>query len=182
MVVTRLNVHEIADFAALAGKVGAKARLSRFRPSGAGCTTWDAYRLTKRQLLGLSAFLGEHTEILTGDSFFSLAPESRRALGLNMCGAARMTMSIAPDGSVYPCAFLSDRAFLAGHVLQASPQAIFRDSEVFRRLRQAEADSCRECARFALCHGGCPAVAYHVTRSVAAGDPECLREAMAVCN
>ena len=36
MVVTRLNVGEIADFDGLARRYGAKTRLSRFRPSGAG--------------------------------------------------------------------------------------------------------------------------------------------------
>ena len=116
MVVTRLNVGEIADFDRLARRYGAKTRLSRFRPSGAGCASWEDYRLTRDQLLALSSFLGDHPEILTGDSFFSLTPESRRTLGLNMCGAAKMTCAVAPDGGVYPCAFLCDPAFLAGNV------------------------------------------------------------------
>ena len=37
MVVTRVNVHEVAEFARLAARLDAKTRLSRFRPSGAGC-------------------------------------------------------------------------------------------------------------------------------------------------
>ncbi len=179
MVVTRLNAGEIADFVSLAGSYGAKARLSRFRPSGAACRTWEALRLSAAQLRSLSAYLGEHPEILTGDSFFALEPESRRELGLNRCGAARMTMSIAPDGGVYPCAFLSDPAFLAGNVTEASPITIFRDAGVFQRLRETDVESCRSCTRFATCHGGCPAVAYFVSRSVGVPDPECLREVMA---
>ena len=116
MVVTRLNAGEVGDFDRLARSYGAKTRLSRFRPSGGGCHTWDDYRLTREQLAELSAFLGDHPEILTGDSFFSLTPDSRRNLGLNMCGAAKMTCAVAPDGSVYPCAFLADPAFLSGNV------------------------------------------------------------------
>ncbi len=96
MVVTRLNASEIADFDRLARHYGAKTRLSRFRPSGAGCERWEDYRLTRDQLLALSSFLGDHPEILTGDSFFALTPESRRTLGLNMCGAAKMTCAVAP--------------------------------------------------------------------------------------
>ncbi len=175
MVVTSLNVGEIADFHHLAHHYGAKTRLSRFRPSGAGCGTWEDYRLTRDQLVALSDFLGKHPEILTGDSFFALTPDSRRALGLNMCGAAKMTCAVAPDGSVYPCAFLCTPAFLAGNVTAESLSAIFRSSPVLERFRELEVDSCRACDRFSLCHGGCPAIACFLTGSPDHPDPECLR-------
>jgi mycofactocin radical SAM maturase len=175
MVVTRLNVGEIADFDHLARRYGAKTRLSRFRPSGAGCGTWEEYRLTRGQLVALSDFLGDHPEILTGDSFFALAPDSRRALGLNMCGAAKMTCAVAPDGGVYPCAFLCTPAFLAGNVTAEPFSAIFHSSPVLERFRELEVDSCRVCDRFSVCHGGCPAIACFLTGSPDHADPECLR-------
>jgi len=175
LVVTRANVDEIGDFHKLARHYGAKTRLSRFRPSGAGCSTWEDYRMTHRQLAALSAFLGEHPEILTGDSFFALTPASRRALGLNMCGAAKMTCAVAPDGSVYPCAFLSEEIFCAGNVTKEPLSAIFRSSPVFALFRNLEVEACRGCDRFADCHGGCPAVAWFLSRSLNQPDPECLR-------
>jgi mycofactocin radical SAM maturase len=175
MVVTRLNVGEIAEFDGLARRYGANTRLSRFRPSGAGCRAWEDYRLTRDQLVALSDFLGDHPEILTGDSFFALAPESRRALGLQMCGAAKMTCAVAPDGGVYPCAFLCAPAFLAGKVTTEPFSAIFRSSPVLGRFRELEVDSCRACDRFSLCHGGCPAIACFLTGSLDQPDPECLR-------
>jgi mycofactocin radical SAM maturase len=178
MVVTRLNIGEIADFDRLARHYGAKTRLSRFRPSGGGCSTWEDYRLTRDQLVELSVFLGNHPEILTGDSFFALTPDSRQALGLNMCGAARMTCAVAPDGSVYPCAFLSDPAFLAGNVTVEPLSAIFGSSPVLERFREPGVESCRLCDRFSICHGGCPAVAWFLTESVGLPDPECLRAAL----
>jgi radical SAM protein with 4Fe4S-binding SPASM domain len=119
--------------------------------------------------------LGEHPEILTGDSFFALTPGERRTQGLTRCGAAKMTCAVAPDGSVYPCAFLSDRAFLAGNVRTVPLSRIFQESPVFRRFRQIEPAACRDCDRFPVCHGGCPAVAYFLTRTTSAPDPECLR-------
>jgi len=180
MVVTRLNVDEIADFNRLARRHGAKTRLSRFRPSGAACSIWEDYRLTRDQLLALSAFLGDHSEILTGDSFFALTPESRRALGLNMCGAAKMTCAVAPDGSIYPCAFLCAPAFLAGNVTHEPFESIFRSSPVLERFRELEVDTCRSCDRFSVCHGGCPAVACFLTESLDHPDPECLRAVMSV--
>ena len=175
MVVTRLNAAEVGDFDRLARRYGAKTRLSRFRPSGGGCHTWEDYRLTREQLARLSAFLGEHPGILTGDSFFALTPDSRRDLGLNMCGAAKMTCAVAPDGSVYPCAFLSDPAFLAGNVVAEPLWDIFRSSQVFERFRALEVESCRGCDRFSICHGGCPAVGYFLSESMGLRDPECLR-------
>ncbi len=175
MVVTSGNAGELADFHELARRYGARTRLSRFRPSGAGCGRWEEYRLSREQLLELSVFLGEHQEIATGDSFFALAPESRRALGLNMCGAARMTCAIAPDGSVYPCAFLCDPAFLAGNVTADPLSAIFDAAPVLERFRELEVESCHGCDRFTVCHGGCPAIGYFLTAPLDSPDPECLR-------
>jgi radical SAM protein with 4Fe4S-binding SPASM domain len=86
-----------------------------------------------------------------------------------------MTCAVAPDGSVYPCAFLSDPAFLAGNVNAEPLGDIFRTSPVFRRFRDLEVESCRGCDRFAICHGGCPAVGYFLTESMGLPDPECLR-------
>jgi mycofactocin radical SAM maturase len=177
MVVTRVNAGELAAFHELARAHGARTRLSRFRPSGAGCGRWDEYRLSREQLLELSRFLGEHREIATGDSFFALAPESRRELGLHRCGAARMTCAIAPDGSVYPCAFLCDPAFLAGNVAERPLSLIYGDSPVLAAFRALEVESCRDCDRFGACHGGCPAIGYFLTHTVGAPDPECLRSA-----
>lgn len=175
MVVTRVNAGELAGFHRLARQYGARTRLSRFRPSGAGCGRWEEYRLSREQLLELSAFLGDHREIATGDSFFSLAPDSRRGLGLLMCGAARMTCAIAPDGSVYPCAFLCDPAFLAGNVTDAPLSVIFDTAPVLDAFRGLEVESCRACDRFSVCHGGCPAIGYFLTHTVGSPDPECLR-------
>lgn len=175
MVVTRRNVSEIAEFDQLARHYGAKTRLSRFRPSGRGRSVWEDYRLSSGQLLELSVFLGEHPEVLTGDSFFALTPEGRRTLGLNMCGAAKMTCAVAPDGSVYPCAFLCSPEFYAGNVTSTPLSVIFGSSPVFERFRTLEVHSCRSCDRFSVCHGGCPAIAHFLTKSVDLPDPECLR-------
>jgi mycofactocin radical SAM maturase len=174
MVVTRLNFQEIHLFHELARNSGAKTRLSRFRPVGNGKEAWDLYHLDKDQLQELSLFLDSHKEILTGDSFFSIAAQERRGLGMHMCGAARMTCSVSPDGAVYPCAFLQDRIFLAGNVTQQSLELIWRDSAAFHMIRNIRVESCESCSRFNFCHGGCPAVAYYLTKSLHYSDPECM--------
>lgn len=173
-VVTRINFTEIALLSELAKKFGAKTRLSRFRPSGRGKGAWDAYHLNKTQLCELSSYLGGHRDVLTGDSFFSITSEDRRDLGLNMCGAAKMTCSVSPDGSVYPCAFLQDSLFLAGNVMETSFESIWQESLALNMMREIRIESCQGCVRFGLCHGGCPAVAYFMTQSLEHSDPECM--------
>ena len=67
-----------------------------------------------------------------------------------MCGAAKMTCAIAPDGSVYPCAFLCDPAFLAGNVTgRAAVRHLRAPSPVLEAFRELEVESCRGCDRFA---------------------------------
>ena len=173
-VVTRVNLGEISQIYELGKNYGVRTRLSRFRPSGNAKRVWRDYRLDRDRLAELSRFLGSHGDVATGDSFFSIAPNDRRHLGLTMCGAARMTCSVSPDGSVYPCAFLQDRPFLAGHVTRDSLESIWRTAPAFIRLRDIRRASCEACGRFDVCHGGCPAVAYFLTRSLSHSDPECM--------
>ncbi len=136
MVVTRRNVSEIAEFDQLARHYGAKTRLSRFRPSGRGRSVWEDYRLSSGQLLELSVFW-ENTPRFSPATFFALTPEGRRTLGLNMCGAAKMTCAVAPDGSVYPCAFLCSL-----NSMQATlPQPPFQSFLAHRRCSNASARS-----------------------------------------
>ena len=141
-----------------------KTRLSRFRPSGNAKKVWKEFHLNKEQLAELSQFLSAHKEVLTGDSFFSITGKDRRELGLNMCGAAKMTCSVLPDGTVYPCAFLQDEPFRAGNITREPLDSIWQNAAPFAALRNARVESCESCTRFNLCHGGCPAVAYFLTQ------------------
>jgi mycofactocin biosynthetic radical S-adenosylmethionine protein MftC len=173
-VVTRSNSCEIEQLCELASHYGVKTRLSRFRPSGNAKRVWQEFHLDNSQLAELSEFLSAHREILTGDSFFSITKEDRRELGLNICGAARMTCSVLPDGSVYPCAFLCDEQFKGGDITHESLDEIWLYSASFKAIRAIRVEACESCTRFSLCHGGCPAVAHFLTQSLNHPDPECM--------
>jgi mycofactocin radical SAM maturase len=173
-VLTALNADEIPDLYALAASLSVSLRVSRFRPSGRGATNWQALRPSPAQLLAFSEWLGAQTSVRTGDSFFSLTPQQRQGLGLNLCGAAKLTCCLGPEGDVYPCAFLQQKEFRAGSLREESFQAIWDRSTMFHSFRGLRIHSCEDCHRFNQCHGGCPAVAYHLGRGVAGGDPECL--------
>ncbi len=173
-VVTRINYSEIGALLKLARFYKINTRLSRFRPAGDGKKMWQEYCLTREQLAGLSEFLHTHREVMTGDSFFAIIDGDRRDMGLNICGAARMTCSVLPDGGVYPCAFLRDEQFWAGHIAGESLGHIWLYAPIFRRLRSIRVQSCETCIRFTQCHGGCPAVAYFLLQSLGQPDPECI--------
>ncbi len=173
-VLTRRNFSELDQLKDLAASFGAKLRVSRFRPSGRGKHSWKQLNVDRDQLVVFSKWLGENLAVSTGDSFFSVATEERRSLGLNMCGACKLTCCLSPMGEVYPCAFLQEAEFLAGKLRQDSFDAVWQNSAVFNSFRRLEIKSCENCYRFDLCHGGCPAIAYHTQRKLGLPDPGCL--------
>ena len=175
-VVTRINFKEILDIYEMGKYYKAKTRLSRFRPSGRAKEVWEDYYLTKEQIIELSGFLGNNNEVLTGDSFFSITAGERKNLGLNMCGAAKMTCSVLPDGNVYPCAFLQEEYFYAGNILKQSLGEIWTKANIFNTLRNLKIEACQTCPRFNTCHGGCPAVAFFLKNTLNCSDPECIQQ------
>ena len=173
-VLTAQNAAEIADLHQLAKDLGVSLRVSRFRPSGRGADNWEELRPSPAQLLAFSAWLADSGEVRTGDSFFSLTTQERQGLGLNLCGAAKLTCCVGPTGNMYPCAFLQTERFKAGSLRESTFQEIWDDSEIYGSFRNLRIHSCEECRRFDQCHGGCPAVAWHLKNDINGGDPECL--------
>lgn len=173
-VLTAQNAGEIPAMYDLARSLGVSLRVSRFRPSGRGADNWEELRPTPAQLLAFSAWLAESGDVRTGDSFFSLTSQERQGLGLNLCGAAKLTCCVGPTGNMYPCAFLQTDRFKAGSLRDNTFQEIWDDSAIYESFRQLRIHSCEECHRFDQCHGGCPAVAWHLKNDINGGDPECL--------
>jgi len=179
-VLTRLSYPQLNDMVKLAADFGAKLRVSRFRPSGRGKKSWKELNVSRDEMADFSRWLSDHLGVSTGDSFFSVTTEERRSLGLNMCGACKLTCCVSPRGDVYPCAFLQEDEFRAGRLPRDSFADIWENSPVFHSFRQLEIKSCESCMRFDLCHGGCPAIAYHTQRKLGVPDPGCLANCVTV--
>ncbi len=173
-VLTRTNFSQLDTLRSMAGEYGAELRVSRFRPSGRGKTSKDTLGPTVDQLETFAEWLNEHNLVRTGDSFFCLTSESRRNKGLDMCGAAKMTCCISPEGNVYPCAFLQEAPFLAGNIRDRAFKSLWDNARVFITFRTLDVKSCLDCTRFDICRGGCPAMAYHTYNDISLPDPECL--------
>jgi radical SAM protein with 4Fe4S-binding SPASM domain len=81
------------------------------------------------------------------------------------CGAAAGEISIAPDGSVYPCQALHKAEFNAGNIKEQSLQEIYYNSPIMQEVRNCTVDNietCRDCDVKYLCGGGCRSLAYNL--------------------
>ena len=177
VVVTRHNVSQLDAFEAIATRYGAQLRITRLRPSGRGADVWDELHPTARQQRELYDWLATRAdEVLTGDSFFHLAPFGEGLPGLNLCGAGRVVCLIDPVGDVYACPFAIHDEFLAGNVREPRGFAgVWRSSELFARLREPTGGgACGSCSFYDSCRGGCMAAKFFTGLPLDGPDPECV--------
>ena len=183
VVVTRHNVDQLDEFAALAARYGATLRITRLRPSGRGADVWDELHPTAEQQVQLYDWLVERGDrVLTGDSFFHLSGlGSPGALaGLNLCGAGRVVCLIDPVGDVYACPFAIHDRFLAGNILSDSGfgtgfDNVWKNAPLFRELREPQsAGACGSCGHYDSCRGGCMAAKFFTGLPLDGPDPECV--------
>jgi mycofactocin biosynthetic radical S-adenosylmethionine protein MftC len=180
VVVTRHNVNQLDEFAALASRYGATLRITRLRPSGRGADVWEDLHPTAAQQVQLYDWLVAKGErVLTGDSFFHLSPlgQSGALAGLNMCGAGRVVCLIDPVGDVYACPFAIHDRFLAGNVLSDGGfDNVWKHAPLFRELREPQsAGACGSCGHYDSCRGGCMAAKFFTGLPLDGPDPECVQ-------
>ncbi len=177
IVVTRHNVDQLDDFAAMADHYGAILRVTRLRPSGRGADSWHDLRPTQDQQQQIYRWLLDKPDVLTGDSFFHLNALGEENLpGLNLCGAGRVVCLIDPVGDVYACPFVLHDHFKAGNVTSAGGfTSVWRDSDLFRELREPESEgACTSCGQYDACQGGCMAAKFFTGLPLDGPDPECV--------
>ncbi|HEY0813620.1 MAG TPA: mycofactocin radical SAM maturase [Pseudonocardia sp.] len=178
VVMTRQNVDQLDEFAAIADKFGAQLRITRLRPSGRGADVWDELHPTAAQQRQMYDWLVAHGDkVLTGDSFFHLSAYGEALPGLNLCGAGRVVCLIDPVGDVYACPFAIHENFLAGNVRSAGGFAtVWQSSELFLSLREPQTGgACRSCGHYDSCQGGCMAAKFFTGLPLDGPDPECVR-------
>ena len=176
VVATRHNVGQLDEFKSIADSYGAQLRLTRLRPAGRGADTWhDLHPTAEQQRTIWQWLLARGEEVLTGDSFFHLNALGESLPGLNMCGAGRVVCLIDPVGDVYACPFVIHPDFRAGNVAERGFAAIWRESALFRDLREPQsAGACASCGAWDACQGGCMAAKFFTGLDLDGPDPECV--------
>lgn len=183
MTVTRANRSELSAMARFAVDKGAAALNAFFLvPTGRGARLND---LTAAQceetLRELAAVQKRHAGRLLIHA--KCAPHYHRVLweadrdspylrsfSGGGCPAGSYYCRIDPSGEVTPCPYMP---LSVGNVLETPFEAIWRDSPVLRRLREApRGGRCGSCEFSALC-GGCRCRAFAATGDYLAEDPGC---------
>ncbi len=177
VVMTRHNIDQLDEFAALAERYRAQLRLTRFRPAGRGAETWHELHPSSDQQVELYHWLLDRPDVLTGDSFFHLSALGEPLPGLNLCGAGRVVCLIDPVGDVYACPFVLHSDYRAGNVRDPGGFAsIWRQSDLFAEMRQPQsAGACATCGQFDACQGGCMAAKFFTGIALDGPDPECVK-------
>jgi len=90
----------------------------------------------------------------------TLSPETAEAHGIRGCTAANRILSIAPDGSIFPCSQLVGQGLSAGNLLKNDLKDVWMNSEILRKYRSFRTKKsfknsyCGQCAAKIHC-GGC---------------------------
>lgn len=106
---------------------------------------------------------------------FRDTPMSLTLNARSSCGAGKGILSVASDGTVYPCHMLHDKEFALGNIFFETLESIL-EKPLQKRLLAAsvtEFSDCNSCDIQYLCGGGCRARVYYMTGAVLAKDPYC---------
>ena len=166
------NISDLSDYVSLAEELGVSMNFSLFTcpasetlahlvPSG------EDLRLLGNQLLAL----GE------GKSATALldTPVGSNLSVKRYCGAASSSLSIAADGTIYPCHMLHCDEFALGNAFYGTIDEALKGplARSFRTLDASKFDGCDNCEFVYLCGGGCRARSKHCSSNIFSQDAYC---------
>lgn len=163
------NIEDIPAYLDLGKRLGVTVGFSLL--SGDANSLGDLM-LTESDLSRLSIMMLSAGAMADIDKVFPDAGRSPLHACIN-CGAGKRGVSIAADGSVYPCHMLHYREFCLGNAFTDSLDAIEDALRTFQLPSVDDLEVCKDCDKRYLCGGGCRARAYLKNGGVGAGDPYC---------
>lgn len=162
------NVADMPRYRALADRLGASLGYSLL--TGPPCELGDL-SLSEGQLRELGrASVDDGLPHADATASEAAALHARRS-----CGAGSRTLSVAADGTVYPCHMLHVRRLAMGDAFVDAPEAIMSSKVAarFGALDVGGIEGCSACSVRHLCGGGCRARALMATGSLTGRDPYC---------
>ncbi len=178
--VTKQNLRDISLLIELARKLGVNSLgLRRFIPLGRGeemkkliLSPQETKRLYLSLLKTNRKLINQKSKLSVGIGCEDgiLAQEGYKA---NTCVAGYSSLTILPNGDVYPCRRLP---IYVGSVLKQSLEEIFYKSEELKKLRNPRNINtrCQSCTYFDKCQGGAKCVSYGYWKDSYLEDPQFL--------
>ena len=178
--VTKKNLEDIPRLIELAEKLKVNSLgLRRFIPIGRG-RQMQKLMLSSRQVRNLYLYI-----LKTNQQLRNRMSKLRLVIGcedgilaqegypVNRCVAGYSSLTILPNGDVYPCRRLP---IYVGNVLKQSLEEIFYKSEELKKLRNPENINvrCRNCIYFEECQGGAKCVSYEYGKDTYLENPQFL--------
>ena len=176
--VTRRNKDELSAIVDLLSKENVQAMtIERFIPEGRGSGISDQV-LTASELRDVFekmyqiAMSKPPVRILLYRPLFAIIATEDHTIGA-LCSVGNNSLSIMPDGSVFPCRRLP---IPIGNILTDGLFKIWYDSELLWKIRDPKnlEGKCADCELLSQCRG-CRAAAYFATGNCMAEDPQCWK-------
>lgn len=164
------NVDDVSAYLALAEKLGVTVGFSLLSGNRESLGNLYPSDVCLEHLADVMHSLGQKTD---DDNSFD---GTRGGEGLSAhvcCGAGKTGLSVATDGSIYPCHMLHYPEFRLGNAFTGNAEHICEALAGFCLPKVDELEGCKNCDKRYLCGGGCRARAYREYGRADKTDPYC---------
>jgi len=174
--ITKVNIGLVPRMATLARELGVELGSSIFLATGHGACNEKCLSPAWQDLL--ADFRDEIFQLAEKDEL----PESQYTSTSNLrvgmsCGSGTQLISIAPDGTIYPCHVLHRPEYVIGSITNNDDLlSTLNSSPVVRRFRQLNVEQrrgCKGCDVRYFCRGGCIAQGISNTGRLGGKDKFC---------